>query len=315
MAFSLNANSFAAQSHATPSNETDWSNWMASVPDNIPLTKISIAGTHDSGTFTLSNDNPVSLVAKTQSESFVEQLSDGIRLFDIRGRATSDTEIVLHHASVFLHLELNDFLKDARQFLTNHPSETIIMSLKEDYTPMPGVTKTFEDIFRDNYFGDSIFYKGSANNPAVGEVRGKIILLRRYDSKYPSSDTPGYNLTSGSWLDNKTFDVVVNNEISTSIQDEYQDSEKDKSAAIRKLLDRSNQNPGERAAFINYVSLAFNVRSPWGTPYSYASRLNPMTAQYITDNMISRSGWVFMDFVGDKSDPGLSHEIIKLNKF
>ena len=41
---------------ASPVNELEnWSKWMQPIPDNIPLARISIPGTHDSGTFKLQN--------------------------------------------------------------------------------------------------------------------------------------------------------------------------------------------------------------------------------------------------------------------
>ena len=50
---------------------------------------------------------------------------------DIRGRLTDDNTIVLHHGPLYLYVTLHEFINEAKQFLKDNPSETIIMSLKK----------------------------------------------------------------------------------------------------------------------------------------------------------------------------------------
>ena len=115
---------------ASSVNELEnWSKWMQPIPDNIPLARISIPGTHDSGTFKL--QNPIKQVwGMTQEYDFRYQMDHGARIFDIRGRLTDDNTIVLHHV-LYLYVTLHEFINEAKQFLRDNPSETIIMSLKK----------------------------------------------------------------------------------------------------------------------------------------------------------------------------------------
>ena len=60
--------------------------WMGKLPDTTPMNRISIPGTHDSGTrYTLP-------VANTQNWTIKEQLEAGIRQFDLRVRTGFDSE-------------------------------------------------------------------------------------------------------------------------------------------------------------------------------------------------------------------------------
>ena len=64
---------------ASSVNELEnWSKWMQPIPDNIPLARISIPGTHDSGR---SLQNPIKQVwGMTQEYDFRYQMDHGARI-------------------------------------------------------------------------------------------------------------------------------------------------------------------------------------------------------------------------------------------
>ncbi len=101
---------------ASSINELEnWSRWMKPINDDIPLARISIPGTHDSGTFKL--QNPIKQVwGMTQEYDFRYQMDHGARIFDIRGRLTDDNTIVLHHGPLYLYVTLHEFINEAKQF-------------------------------------------------------------------------------------------------------------------------------------------------------------------------------------------------------
>ncbi len=45
-------------------------------------------------------------------------MKSGVRFFDIRGRASADNMISVHHGMVYLHHELGKFLDDAKYYLS-----------------------------------------------------------------------------------------------------------------------------------------------------------------------------------------------------
>lgn len=281
------------------------SRWMDAIRDDTEISRLSIPGSHDSGTFKLKD--PIKQVwAMTQDRNFEDQFSYGVRFFDIRVRAVANDQLVLHHGNVFLNVSLWDFIKSANTFLANNPSETIIMSLKTEYKAMPGVTKSVEEIFRDTYYSGS-FYKGDSFYPKIGEVRGKIVLMNRMSNWIRFSGIPYV-----SWGDNKTFSAPVGNRY-IRVQDQYNVKYNPKKNAIEDFLRYANNNYSSGDYFINFTSLS-SGGTKWSSPYYYAGYLNPSSAKYINSNISKRAGWVIMDYAGKEWGPRLYESVINTNR-
>ena len=285
----------------------NWSKWMQPIPDETPLSRISIPGTHDSGTFRL--QDPVKQVwGMTQEHDFRYQMDHGVRIFDMRGRLTEDDTIVLHHGSIYLYVTLHQFINEAKTFLKENPSETIIMSLKKEYEDMEGAKDTFINTFEKNYFDDPIFLK-TEGNIKLGDARGKIVLLRRYVG---SNETGGY--PNFYWPDNKQFTSDITNDLKVTVQDKYNVGYDEKLESIKSTIDQANEgNQDPNHIYINFTSLS-SGGTAWNSPYYYASYLNPEVAKYIKQKSPQRVGWIIQDYIGDKWSPALYQEIIKSNK-
>lgn len=61
----------------------DMSNWMALLPDELPLSMITAPGTHDSGTYAYPGCDGMTDWVKCQNKSIEEQLSLGARFLDL----------------------------------------------------------------------------------------------------------------------------------------------------------------------------------------------------------------------------------------
>ena len=262
--------------HASDSLSKSPENWMSKLDDGKHLTEINIPGSHDSGSFTLT-DPVKSVWAKTQDKDYLTQMKSGVRFFDIRGRASADNMISVHHGMVYLHHELGKFLDDAKYYLSAYPNETIVMSMKKDYDSDSKVTKTFEEIFREYYYNNpqyqNLFYTGSNANPTLKETKGKIVLFNRMGGTYIKS---GYGAdTSGiQWADNATFETKINNgSLNLKVQDEYKDY------------------------YENFLSVA-SGGSAFNSTYNYASHINPEIAKTIKANGKARTGWLIVDYAG-----------------
>lgn len=147
-------------------------NWMADIPDSTLLNKISIPGTHDTGAL------HGSIITQTQSWSIGEQLTAGIRFFDIRNRPAGKS-FAIHHGIVFQWLFFGDVLDECRAFLNKCPGETVIMRVKEEFIPRIG-SESFQEIW-SRYMEDyaDLFVPDLRDKiPALGDVRGKIVVLR-----------------------------------------------------------------------------------------------------------------------------------------
>lgn len=297
----------ASNQRFKPNDLNSLNSWMASIKDETKLARISIPGTHDSGTFELRD--PVKQVwGMTQELNFQEQMNNGIRFFDIRVRATSNTNLFLHHGIIYLYVSLWKFISDAQSFLNENSSETIIMSIKQDHDAIPGVTKDVTSIFKDTYYPESIFYKGITENPTLGETRGKIVVLSRISNSY---EIAGFN--ANGWQDNKTFSRKINSNLTINVQDQYKVNYYPKKDAIRNFLVETNNNLSDNSLFINFTSLS-SGGTAFNSPYYYASYFNPETAQFIENNIKNRAGWVIMDYVGNRWSPLLQQKVIETNK-
>lgn len=167
----------------TYSSYVDGPCWMKYVDDNKFLDELSIPGTHDSGTCSVDNDTePQSSQVKCQQDYIPTQLLEGIRYFDIRLGKGDDPGIdhgdyyLLKKDGHFMHL--SDVIGYFKTFLNEHPSEALIMlvSRGNDEATDESVTTAFAKVLGDN---PDLFYTAS-RVPTLGEVRGKIVLLRRF---------------------------------------------------------------------------------------------------------------------------------------
>lgn len=167
----------------TYSSYVDGPCWMKYVDDNKLLDELSIPGTHDSGTCSVDNDTePQSSQVKCQQDYIPTQLLEGIRYFDIRLGKGNDPGIC--HGDFYLfkkdgyYLHLSDVIGYFKTFLSENPREALIIlaSRGNDEATDDSVTTAFAKVLDDN---PKLFYT-SSRIPTLHEVRGKIVLLRRF---------------------------------------------------------------------------------------------------------------------------------------
>lgn len=184
----------------TYSSYVDGPCWMSHVEGNKYLDELSIPGTHDSGTCSVDNDTePQSSQVKCQQDYIPTQLLEGIRYFDIRLGKGDDPGIdhgdyyLLKKDAYFMHL--SDVIGYFKTFLNENPTEALIMlvSRGNDEATDESVTTAFAKVLDDN---PKLFYT-SSRIPALHEVRGKIVLLRRFTlvGNSVSGHTWGLDLT------------------------------------------------------------------------------------------------------------------------
>jgi 1-phosphatidylinositol phosphodiesterase len=269
---------------STLSLTTSLSAWMSAVDDNTSLSALSIPGTHDSG----SRVEPVSGTAKCQNLSIGEQLDAGTRYLDIRCRHIDDA-FAIHHGSIYQNMNFTDVLTACYNFLAANPTETIMMSVKEEYNSS-NITRTFEQTF-DSYVAlqPGKWYLG-ATIPNLGAVRGKIVLVRRFGA----STTPkGIDCTN--WADNTTFSIS-NGSANLRVQDQYVVPDNSgKWTSITNLLSEAYSGTSS-TLYLNYSSgyksLIFGIPSIT----TVSNSINPQLDTYFTSNTQGRYGVVAMDF-------------------
>ncbi|CAN0432968.1 unnamed protein product, partial [Discosporangium mesarthrocarpum] len=153
--------------------------WMTRLPDSRGLHDLSIPGTHDSGA------QSGGIAVQTQSWTIAEQLSAGVRYFDVRVRRTK-TSFAIHHGPVYLKMMFGDIMNAMTAFLRANPKEVILMRVKNEHTAQKG-SNSFTSIWNGymKRYG-RYMYTGGAARPTLGQARGKIVVLRNNNGIPPN---------------------------------------------------------------------------------------------------------------------------------
>ena len=101
----------------------DGKNWMASLPDNVYITQLSIPGAHDAATSGVS----VSL-AKTQTMTISEQWDVGVRAFDLRPKKDG----IIYHGIISTGISLSTALGYLKSKLQTNPQEFAIVIMRNE---------------------------------------------------------------------------------------------------------------------------------------------------------------------------------------
>ncbi|WP_281883122.1 phosphatidylinositol-specific phospholipase C [Paenibacillus sp. YYML68] len=259
-------------------------NWMGSLGNSTSLSALSIPGTHDSGAL----HEPVYGTAKTQDLTIAQQLSIGVRYLDIRTRHYKNT-FEIHHGAVYQKQNFDNVLSTVISFLNSNPTETVIMSMKEEHTAADN-TRSYEDTF--NWYVAKNPSKWLLTNkiPTLGEARGKIVLLRRF----PAAQLPkGIDATA--WKENTTF--TIQNSANLKIQDYYKVSDNSKKWNDIQSMYNEAKTQNTSWLYLNYTS--GYKPGLFGIPNIRETKdyMNPKVSSFFTTNTRGRFGVSVMDFI------------------
>ncbi len=300
----------AMHAPATTFASSNWSgvspqSWMSHISDSTHISEINIPGTHDSGTRFVDT----SLWAQTQDETIPDQLNAGVRFLDIRldYRTTggyTDLLKVVHGTDCTCYetdgggiLYFNKVIEWCHNFLVAHPSETIIMSVKLDGNSKNGNTYFSQRVYSYINQNPSWWYLQNGN-PTLGDVRGKIVLFRRFTTHVSNPVQQGgldINFADmGSRSGNeyyKTGTLWTINNIYYNVQDYYNLNRSTKWSVVKHNLDNSSIRAASNRYVINFLS-SFSVL----TPRYISSYVNDKFMDYnLTQG--TKYGWILFDHV------------------
>ena len=133
----------AQEEDARPASTAEQTDWMGALPDAFPMCKLSIPGTHDSGARFGGPD------FHTQNLDIPAQLRQGIRAFDIRLQE-KDGKLGVFHSIAFQQVYWEtDVLPAFLRFLQEHPTETLVVSLKRE----GGIPEAYATLLAECYPG------------------------------------------------------------------------------------------------------------------------------------------------------------------
>ena len=163
-------------SSLTLAGDTDW---MSRISDEVRLSSLTIPGTHNSAALR----EPLAGTARCQSLTLSEQLAAGVRFFDLRCCHQQD-EFHIYHGPISQNLSFEAVLQTMRPFLRKHPRESLIVSIKQEHRPQ-GNSRSFSQTLQAYIDQEPQAWYREAAIPRLGDVRGKMVLLSRFQAVGP----------------------------------------------------------------------------------------------------------------------------------
>lgn len=208
--------------------QTNTSTWMKAYPDDTQLVHMNLPGTHDAATWNFSGETqqrlkPITDLAniveyssdwwRCQNRSYIDSLNDGIRVFDLRYAfdITNSTLNFWHGPALQSQTAtVDDAMYGYYKWLDDHPSEVVFLSFQYQSGTAPyaqnnaAVQLALYNILTSPAAKQYIVQDHTLGS--LGEARGKIILLRRFDlanlaANYTAA-LPGLHFSPNDWTDN-----------------------------------------------------------------------------------------------------------------
>ncbi len=289
--------------------DTKLDNWMQDIEDNRLVCKMSIPGTHDTGAYTGNG------WVKTQDKNIEQQLNSGIRFFDIRLVHDNGILKLCHDSYIFDTTFDRDVLKTTVEFLKEHPSETVIMTIKRDHDlDKDGGTK-YRGALQKALEGDRTLtpymVKSFRSDFTLGDLRGKMLIISR-DGWIM---TPSGKVTS--WPDNASFtsSIESTNESRTTIhvEDHYKSRASDKVNYVAQNVRKAQAafSGPQNDWFITFTSSTGSIG--WDWPRTTTGYIDPHVNNILRgDENFRTSGILVFNFAGWWDDM-LTKTVINLN--
>lgn len=205
--------------------------WMSKYPDETPLARMNIPGTHDSATWNYTQATQDALANITaddgeptyppelfrcQSASMLASLNAGVRFFDLRfALDPTGTKLVFWHSQALVSetATVGDVIAAFYYWLDMHPSEAVVLSFQ--YEGSTTADATFNATVQLKLF-DTLNSTAAVQHieqthdelPTLGEARGKVVLFKRFDldelpGEYGEA-LPGLHLSPSLWSDDSS---------------------------------------------------------------------------------------------------------------
>ena len=254
-------------------------NWLKNVDDNAKITEVSLPGTHDSG----ATHSIADVAGKCQDLSIKTQLEIGVRFFDLRLQLVND-EFKIVHSFVDQNLKFSAVLEDLYSFIKENSSEYLIISIKEEASPVNSTLWFDEALIRDFEEYKDVFMINENKLPeTVKDARGKIYLLSRF------SGDIGIPAHYG-WADDCSFEFD-----NIFVQDNYNiQNIEDKKSDILNTINYANTNKNKLV--LNFTSCYLDPGFPPLDAGTAALAINPWLLETIKETK-DNLGIIVADFI------------------
>lgn len=282
-------------------------NVLSLLPDGMFLSQINLFGTHDSMTAYVDFEN----VARCQFLTMEQQLSLGVRLFDIRlSKRAGEFYLVHSFANCYKdqgkkeRMNFDFVLSRCEKFLEENPKETVILSVKQDR----GLQfKGFFSAFYRKYISgheDKWYLKNE--NPTLCQCRGKIVLMRRCKWRKKYKEKGGLDFSFWKDQGKKKYDslpVILSEKQKAVVQDRYcLEAEEKWRKCAKPALEVADTDENNFAVHFLSTSTRINKQGLDKT----AEIVNARFKEY---PLKKGTGWLLFDF----PDEEIAEKVIKSN--
>lgn len=174
--------------------EYDLKNWMKNLDQNTKICDVNLPGSHDSAAISSIRHTPWAC----HQHKIIDQLNGGVRMLDVRIKVigtSSPFNFITCHGTFGFYPENNEYqslislLDECKRFLTDNPSETIVMSLKiDDYNEIENNDQLKTAAVKDlgelvGKYPINLMYSPvqPKSIPTIKEAKGHICLLNRIE--------------------------------------------------------------------------------------------------------------------------------------
>ena len=160
------------------------SSWMHGLPDTMKACRVSIPGTHDSGTAGVRF--PMKHYARTQIMDISEQWDAGVRFFDLRPKLEGG-KLKIFHGPANCHISFDEALLILKHKLEENPTEFCIVMTNSAGGGQTAVDMTMKQI--NSVIPASMLAVFKADM-TVADIRGRILFIHR-NTPSAGVDYPG----------------------------------------------------------------------------------------------------------------------------
>lgn len=267
--------------------------WMTPLPDDTPVSRLSIPGAHDAATSSITS---WPMWTKTQELDIAALWNAGVRAFDLRP-ALVDGKMGIYHDKYSANVGFMEIINALVVALDTHPGEGAVIVIRHE-EEADGNTPDWGGAMNECLESVRSRLVPYHSGITLGELRGKILFLSRntFDGGPIGAYIRGW--TSGTDLSAQQSAVLVGEDGEESpfwVQDYYDpEGADDKWEEVKDMLDATASATEPYPLVINHVSGYVGKLPDYRTN---ARNISAKAADYILESR-APAGIVMMDFAG-----------------